>query len=346
MYPQGTAVDRFETVEDHEQHQHVGQRTAQRGQEPVDVGELRDDRQECNADRQRDRHLHDQRPLARSPGDPQRRRRHRAPPRPTPRRPVSSIGRARRSASPCSRTQPLPPTISRRRRSLSRSRPPGREASPRAAGSRCVAAGSEPSRWRRASALCLRCDRRPTRRCLVVDDRMHRSVRCAHRHRMAVAECFVERPPKRAASAPLPAGASRSTIHRSSAVVRRSCTISSSVRSDDAQCTEFVESPCRHGRMPSISPTWLPRCASLAPSVVASRRSTVTDGPWATGATCERVDRDLGGTSPPDQPGRTCDLDTHGERDRSGPAWRNGPRSRRADRWRCCRGHRRVRRRR
>ena len=79
--------------------------------------------------------------------------------------------------------------------------------------------------------------------------------------------------------------ASRSMSHRSSIEVTRSCTINSSVRSDDAQWTEFVASPRRHGRTPSISPPWLPRRAATEPSLSEVLRSTSSSGPCPIGAT-------------------------------------------------------------
>ena len=78
---------------------------------------------------------------------------------------------------------------------------------------------------------------------------------------------------------------SRSTTQCSSATAARSWTIRSPTRKDDGQWIDPTASPSRHGRTPSTSPRWLPRCAPTAPSCRALELVTARSAPWPTGAT-------------------------------------------------------------
>ena len=78
---------------------------------------------------------------------------------------------------------------------------------------------------------------------------------------------------------------SRSTTQCSSATAALSWTIRSPTRKDDGQWIDPTASPSRHGRTPSTSPRWLPRCAATAPSCRALELVTARSAPWPTGAT-------------------------------------------------------------
>ena len=314
MHPQGSAVDGFEAVEHDEQHQHVRQRSTQRSEEAVDVGGLHGDDAEGDQDCSDDRHLHQQRSPTGSPGDPQR---HDG---------AQCNGHEDDRVLRCR-------TVERTDQHAHACECRGRCGPPGDAGDRCV--GFErrraqadlalqdphtPPRWSGvvtvSLGVCLRGDRRPSSRSIVVGHWMQDPVRGAHDNGMAESAPFVECPAQSVGI-----GGGRNEVDHPALVGGGQAVVHDQLVSAQRRCP--VNRTRRVARPPGAYPV------DLAVVVAALRGHRTISGALVRlhfdqrSVTDRRnvhvVDRDGGRSSPPEQTCRPSDLDAHRElRDHAG----------------------------
>jgi hypothetical protein len=308
-----SAVDGLETVQHDEQHQQIGQRSAQRSEQPVDLDGVRCDDGERDHDRNDDRDLHDQRTTATPAGHPQRHRRtrhHRAQHESEHRgRSTGGSGQHRHARERCCRRSPSGRTGDRRgglgHRRLQPDLPVEDPHARPAPARRCVDAFGVGSSCV-GSSLCS--DRRPAGGGVLVAYGMTGAVTRLHGDVVSLAASFVEGPAQSTRVArievdePPLVGCGQPVVH-----------------------DQLVRAQRRHPvhRVRPVTGSPWSYTVDLAPVIAAPRgertlrrrRGRFDRDRRSPCDRCDvhRVDDDRPDARPPDQAARPCDVDAHGQ---------------------------------